>query len=235
MPSFLAPIVAFYDYALQPLPAFAWLGVPVSALDVIGALRLAVSLRQVRQLYHDQHVARISATNGRTEDVERRSRVRDFVATLVMVHGGEAIAGASQGGGRTSNLVFIVFCCSTMARPATFVPRLWNYSHDILERACAGRLVAHSPETVHKHRASPNHSPCVPSHDIVMQCDPQGSCGTRFACRSDVAIQPTADGLCTCQDAPLTNPVAHRTPRSCRMADPSLPICSRFYAPRRCK
>jgi hypothetical protein len=92
MPSFLAPIVAFYDYALQPLPAFAWLGVPVSALDVIGALRLAVSLRQVRQLYHDQHVARISATNGRTEDVERRSRVRDFVATLVMVHGGEAIA-----------------------------------------------------------------------------------------------------------------------------------------------
>lgn len=28
-----------------------------------------------------------------------------------------------------------------------------------------------------------------------MQCDSEGSCGTRFTCRSDVAIQPTADGL----------------------------------------
>ena len=99
MPSLLAPIVAFYDYALQPIPAFAWLGAPVSALDVVGALRLAMSLRQVRQLYHDQHVSRISATSSIPEDGERpeqRSRVRDLVATLVMVHGGEAIAGALQ-------------------------------------------------------------------------------------------------------------------------------------------
>ena len=95
MPSLLAPIVAFYDYALQPVPAFAWLGAPVSALDVVGALRLAIFLRQAR----DQHVSRISATSSIPEDGERpeqRSRVRDLVATLVMVHGGEAIAGASR-------------------------------------------------------------------------------------------------------------------------------------------
>jgi hypothetical protein len=66
--------------------------VPVSTLDVLAALRLAVSLRQVRQLYHDRHISRVSATNGRPKDVEPRGRVRDFVATLVMVHGGEAIA-----------------------------------------------------------------------------------------------------------------------------------------------
>ena len=101
MPSFLAPIIAFYDYALQPVPAFAWLGAPVSTLDVVAALRLAMSLRQVRELYHDRHVSRISATNSIPEDGEKpepRSRVRDLVATLVMVHGGEAIAGASQAG-----------------------------------------------------------------------------------------------------------------------------------------
>ncbi|KAH9038926.1 hypothetical protein EDB85DRAFT_1860113 [Lactarius pseudohatsudake] len=96
MPSFLAPIIAFYDYALQPVPALAWLGAPVSALDVAAALRLAVSLRQVRKLYYDQHVAKISATGSIPEDgkkvTESRGRVRDLVATLVMVHGGEAIS-----------------------------------------------------------------------------------------------------------------------------------------------
>ncbi|KAH9063792.1 hypothetical protein EDB83DRAFT_2383135 [Lactarius deliciosus] len=88
MPSFLAPIIAFYDYALQPVPALAWLGAPV---------RLAVSLRQVRKLYYDQHVVKISATGSIPEKkvgelTESRSRVRDFIATLVMVHGGEAIS-----------------------------------------------------------------------------------------------------------------------------------------------
>lgn len=101
MPSFLTPIVAFYDYALQPVPALAWLGASVSTLDVAAALRLAMSLRQVRQLYHDRHVSRISTTNSIPEDGEKlepRSRVRDLFTTLVIVHGGEAIAGASQGG-----------------------------------------------------------------------------------------------------------------------------------------
>lgn len=91
-----------------------------------------------------------------------------------------------------------------MAWPATFIPRFWHYSHDILGRACANRLVAHCPKTIHKHRASPHRTPCVPSHDIVMQCNSEGSCGTRLACYSDIAIQPTADGLCTCQAAPPT-------------------------------
>lgn len=100
MSSLLAPVIAFYDYALQPVPALAWLGAPVSALDIAGALRLAMSLRQVRELYYDQHVSRISATSSIPEAEsaivgelqEPRSRVRDLVATLVLVHGGEAIA-----------------------------------------------------------------------------------------------------------------------------------------------
>ena len=101
-----------------------------------------------------------------------------------------------------SNLISIVLCCSTVAWPATFVPRLRRYSRDILERAFASRLLAHSPESIHKHRASLDHTPCTPSHDIVMQCHSEGGCGTCLACRGDVAIQPTADGLCTCETVP---------------------------------
>lgn len=110
MAFFLAPVIAFYHYALQPIPALAWLGLPISVLDVAGALRLAVVLRQVRELYHNQHVAKLAVTSHRTksggkptgkaqrtaadEPPEPRSRVRDFLATLVIVHGGEAIVGA---------------------------------------------------------------------------------------------------------------------------------------------
>jgi hypothetical protein len=106
-----APIIAFYDYALQPIPALAWVGVPASALDIAGALRLALILRQVREQLHKEHMAKISSSNatnvrvknGQLESVsspavppERRSCVRNFAASLVMVFGGEAIIGASR-------------------------------------------------------------------------------------------------------------------------------------------
>ncbi|KAH9999095.1 hypothetical protein BJV77DRAFT_1058619 [Russula vinacea] len=103
----LAPVIALFHYALQPLPVFAWLGAPVSALDVAGAFRLAVALRQLRELYLDQHITKVAVANHKNksggkasgkfqrvaadETLEPRSRARDFVATLVIVHGGEAI------------------------------------------------------------------------------------------------------------------------------------------------
>ena len=108
----LRPLIAFYDLALQPIPPLAWLGVHVSVLEIAGALRLAVVLRQQRELYHEQHIAKMAAashgakTGKSSEKAQRavvvvdppepRSRVRDFVATLVVAHGGEAIAGASR-------------------------------------------------------------------------------------------------------------------------------------------
>ena len=105
-----APIIAFYDYALQPIPALAWVGVPVSALDIAGALRLALILRQMREVFHKEHLAKISLSNtnvrvknGQLEKVpvsvpvvpaERRSSVRNFATSLVIVFGGEAVVGA---------------------------------------------------------------------------------------------------------------------------------------------
>jgi hypothetical protein len=111
---FLAPVTSLYNWALRPVPLLAWLGVPVSTLDIAGALRLAIALRQLREVYYDQHVTKAASSGhsraksgGRTggkssqraasdELPESRSRVRDFVATLVIVHGGEAIVGMSR-------------------------------------------------------------------------------------------------------------------------------------------
>ena len=96
-----APIVAFYDYALQPISALAWVGAPISALDVAGALRLALILRQLREQFHKEHLAKMASTTGRVERFsapvvpsEKRSRVRNFAASLVMVFAGEAVVGA---------------------------------------------------------------------------------------------------------------------------------------------
>lgn len=62
----LAPVIALYNYGLKPLPVFTWLGLPVSALDVAGALRLAVASRQLRELYHEQHVTKVTNHKGRS-------------------------------------------------------------------------------------------------------------------------------------------------------------------------
>jgi hypothetical protein len=103
--SVTAPIVAFYDYALQPVPALAWVGASISALDIAGALRLALILRQQREQLHKEH---LSLTTGRVKNEqlekasvpvgpsEQRSCVRNFAASLVMVFGGEAVVGASR-------------------------------------------------------------------------------------------------------------------------------------------
>ncbi|KAH9063794.1 hypothetical protein EDB83DRAFT_2383149 [Lactarius deliciosus] len=92
MSSALASIVAFYDYALQPVSALAWVGDPISILDIAAAFRLALILRQVRELFHNEHIAKRSSKNGQNVDLpEQRSRVRDLVTNFIMVFGGEAV------------------------------------------------------------------------------------------------------------------------------------------------
>src|SRR5712691_6781434 len=62
----LAPVISLYNWALRPVPLLAWLGVPVSTLDIAGALRLAIALRQLREVYYDQHVTKVAASGGRS-------------------------------------------------------------------------------------------------------------------------------------------------------------------------
>jgi hypothetical protein len=197
----LAPVTIFYDFALQPIPALAWLGAPLSALDVAGALRLAVVLRQQRELYREQHNAKMAAANqgtkaggkssGKAQRVaaidppEPRSRVRDFLATLVIAHGGEAIAGASDDFHyllTRSNLTFlwsrscfhplVMVLRSTLARPATFILPVQHRPHVKPMRTSARRPIACCPRSLPVHRASPDHNPLPLSYDLVMQCDP---------------------------------------------------------------
>lgn len=103
MSSALASIVAFYDYALQPVSALAWVGDPISTLDIAAAFRLALILRQVRELFHNEHLTKSSSAPRQEKNnavqadpPEQRGRVRDLATTFLMVFGGEAVVGASK-------------------------------------------------------------------------------------------------------------------------------------------
>ncbi|KAL0947576.1 hypothetical protein HGRIS_013664 [Hohenbuehelia grisea] len=88
----LSPFVTIFDYALQPVAPFTWLGVNISTLDVVAAFRLCLVLRQVREMLQAQHVA----ING-VKDVEQRSFVKDYATTLTVIYGGEAITSPMLG------------------------------------------------------------------------------------------------------------------------------------------
>ena len=150
--SLTAPIVAFYDYALQPIPALAWVGAPISTLDVAGALRLALILRQLREHFHKEHLAKMSLGTGSVKNEqlekasapvvppEQRSRVRNFAAGLVMVFGGEIVVGAL----RTWHLLCQLRYLTSIPRPYSTVAGLTAHFLDlrrcpvvVFERVCA--------------------------------------------------------------------------------------------------
>ncbi|KAA1471370.1 hypothetical protein DENSPDRAFT_837350 [Dentipellis sp. KUC8613] len=98
MSSALAPIQAVYDITLQPIGFLSWLGASVSWLDLLGAFRLAVVLRQLREGTHKEYIRTADGdSSGRPgkdrAPPEHRGRVRDIATTLVMVYGGEAVIG----------------------------------------------------------------------------------------------------------------------------------------------
>lgn len=102
MSSALSSIMAVYDVSLQPIASLAAFGVTVTPIDVVGALRLALVIRQLREIFHRQHIDKSKPTGGGSggrpgkdrAEVESRARARDLVTTLVMVYGGEAVVGA---------------------------------------------------------------------------------------------------------------------------------------------
>ncbi|KAF9793037.1 hypothetical protein BJ322DRAFT_1032670 [Thelephora terrestris] len=100
----LAPIIELYRWGLEPVAPFSWFGIQVNTIDVAAAVRLCLILRQVRELItkgHKAHAAQAAtgASEGEkatvaasTSKFEEKSLVRDLVATLIVVHGGDAIA-----------------------------------------------------------------------------------------------------------------------------------------------
>lgn len=250
----LAPVIALYHYGLKPLPVFTWLGLPVSALDVAGALRLALASRQHRELYYEQHIAKVANHKGRSggkatgktlrgaadETIEPRSRVRDFVATLVTVHGGEAIVGASRCVLSCSpveltrvsfpDALSITFSRSTVAWLATCVLHFEHFLHIFLRRTGARRPLASVTEPIPIHRSFADRSPCVLPHDPIMQCNPESSRRTRLTCYSSLFIYPTVDRMGTCEHI-SPSAFANREFRSWQTGVPSSliysPLCVR--------
>ncbi|KAF9654073.1 hypothetical protein BDM02DRAFT_3107315 [Thelephora ganbajun] len=101
----LAPIVELYRWGLQPVAPFLWFGIQISTIEVAAAIRLCLILRQVRELIamaYKGHATQVTAGASEKEKekfaaafgpkFEEKSLVRDLVATLIVVHGGDAIA-----------------------------------------------------------------------------------------------------------------------------------------------
>jgi len=99
----LAPIVELYRWGLQPVAPLSWFGIQISTIEVVAAVRLCLILRQVRELIAKAYKAHApQATPGASEKekaevaalgpkFEEKSLVRDLAATLIVVHGGDAI------------------------------------------------------------------------------------------------------------------------------------------------
>ena len=99
----LAPVVELYRLGLQPFTPFSWFGIQISTIEALAAVRLCLVLRQVRELIAKAYRAQAAqATPGASEKeeaavtaygskLEEKSLVRDLVATLIVVHGGDAI------------------------------------------------------------------------------------------------------------------------------------------------
>ncbi|KAJ7766805.1 hypothetical protein B0H16DRAFT_373533 [Mycena metata] len=85
--SLLAPIISVFNYALQPVAPFTWFNISISTLDIIGAFRLCIVLRQIKESLYHQHV------HVKKGSPEPRSLARDISTTLTVVYGGEVMTG----------------------------------------------------------------------------------------------------------------------------------------------
>ena len=99
----LAPIIELYRWGLQPVALLSSFGIQISTIDVAAAVRLCLILRQVRGLIAKAYKAQAPQQNAGASEGEKaavpaygpkfeeKSLVRDLAATLIVVHGGDAI------------------------------------------------------------------------------------------------------------------------------------------------
>ncbi len=81
--SLINPIIAVFNYTLQPVAPFTWFGLPITTLDVVAAFRLCLILRQIKEVLHREHVSRTGHSL-----VENRSFARSALTTFTVVFGG---------------------------------------------------------------------------------------------------------------------------------------------------
>jgi len=100
----LAPIVELYRWGLQPIAPFSWFGIRISTIEVAAAVRLCLILRQARELISKGYRPQVAQTTTSAPEKEKavvttfgprpeeKSLLKDLTATLIVVHGGDAIA-----------------------------------------------------------------------------------------------------------------------------------------------
>ncbi|KAK2460672.1 hypothetical protein APHAL10511_007142 [Amanita phalloides] len=111
-------VVNIYQYILQPVSLLSsFSSLPVNTLDVLAAFRLCLGMRQLREEQYRQHLARPGSTPKSVEDL---SFVRNLMATLLVVYGGEAITAP-----------FLGYPPSFMVSPA--IPILYTLMQAVVE------------------------------------------------------------------------------------------------------
>ncbi|KAF8919208.1 hypothetical protein CPB85DRAFT_1549167 [Mucidula mucida] len=78
-------VAALYAHVLTPIAPFSWFGLPVSTLDLAGAVRLCIIMRQIKDILHKEHMSKPGAV------AEARSFARSAATTLTVVFGGEVM------------------------------------------------------------------------------------------------------------------------------------------------
>lgn len=176
----LAPIVELYRWGLQPVVPFSWFGIQVNAIEVAAAVRLCLILRQARELIaknYKAHAAQATAGLSEKEGVaaaalgpkfEEKSLVRDLVATLIVVHGGDAIGELNNRDTRIfrSRVELIWSSSSTSAWCAAAFPGFGGVSCHVCVDSDGNRMDPFCPGVVSSARTSPFIPGCV-EQDLI--------------------------------------------------------------------
>jgi hypothetical protein len=93
----LSPLVYIFQWSLQPIAPFTWFGLGINTLDVLGAARLCLALRQLREGLYAEHVTKKEEKTASklksTLEIEEKSFMRELSTTLTVVYGGETMTG----------------------------------------------------------------------------------------------------------------------------------------------
>lgn len=84
-----------FTSALAPTPPFSWFDLPISSIDVVGALRLALVMRQLKEMTAASHAAQTANLKGSqpaSARWEEPSYVKDMFMLLTVVYGGEIVS-----------------------------------------------------------------------------------------------------------------------------------------------
>ena len=93
----LNPLVYLFQWSLKPIAPFTWFGLGISTLDLAGAIRLCLALRQLREGLYGEHVGKkggktISKSKS-TLEIEEKSFMKDLSTTFIVVYAGETMTG----------------------------------------------------------------------------------------------------------------------------------------------